>query len=211
MKKIFLGITALSLILLTGCIKITTPLEEIQAPEKEISTEAVEKVVNMANKNEVIAFTISSLKAGNIENLSKVISKDGVSFSPYSYVDTGRQITLKKEEVKEVFDGETEYVRGSEDGTGDPILLTFKSYIKKYVYDIDFETLAEKHYDNIVQRGNTINNIEDIYSWASTIEYFVPGINPEYEWIDRRSLTLVIQKEDNEWKLRAIVHNQWTI
>lgn len=181
MKKIFLGITTLSLILLTGCIKITTPLEEIQAPEKDVLIETLEKKINMNNKDEVISFIIDSLKEGNIEDLSKVISKEGVSFSPYSYIDTGRQITLKKEELKKVFDGETEYVRGSEDGTGDPILLTFKSYIKKYVYDIDFEVLAEKHYDNIVQRGNTINNIEDIYSGVSTVEYFVPGINPEYE------------------------------
>lgn len=198
-------------IVLTGCTKMTNTIEEIQTPEENITTGITEIKINMTNKNQVIDFSLNALKESDMDNLAKVISKDWVSFSPYSYVDTGRQITLKKEELKDIFDSTTEYVRWSEDGTGDPMILTFKNYFKKYIYDIDFQTLAEKNYDKIVQRGNTINNIEDVYSWTSTIEYFIPGINPEYWWMDRRSLTLVFQLEDKEWKLRAIIHNQWTI
>lgn len=210
MKHLILTFIVSTLILLTGCTKIITTTEEIEIPQ-EVTMEEPEIQIDMTNKNQVIDYTIDALKNWNIDRLEKIISKSWVRFSPYSYIDIERHITLKSEDLKDAFEWTTQYVRWAEDGTGDPILLTFKWYLKKYVYDIDFQKLAEKNYDNIVQRWNTINNIDDIYSWASTVEFFIPGINPEYEWMDRRSLTLVLQLEDNKRKLRAIVHNQWTI
>ncbi|AHB41724.1 spore germination protein-like protein [candidate division SR1 bacterium RAAC1_SR1_1] len=211
MKQLLIVFTFGLSIMLVGCTKITiNPTEDTEFPQETI-TEEPEIKVDMTDKKQVMEYTLSALKEENMDKLETVISKDGVRFSPYSYIDTKTHITLKKEDLKEAFEGTTQYVRGSEDGTGDPILLTFKNYLKKYVYDINFEKLSERNYDTIVQRGNTINNIEDIYSGASTVEFFIPGINPEYEGMDRRSLTLVLQQEDNQRKVKAIVHNQWTI
>jgi len=198
-------------ILLTWCTKIIlTPSEEVQKVEETIAPEP-EIQINMTDKEQVINYTIKLLKEKNIDNLAKVASKDWIRFSPYSYIDKDMHITLTKDELKKAFDSETQYVRWSEDWTGDPILMTFKNYIKRYVYDIDFEQMAEKYYDKTFQRWNTINNLEDVYKWTSTVEFFVPGINPEYEWMDRKWLTLVLQQENNERKIRAIIHNEWTI
>jgi hypothetical protein len=126
-------------------------------------------------------------------------------------VDTGRHITLKKEELQLSFSGATEYVWGSEDGTGDPILMTFKRYIKRYVYDVDFDSLATVSFGESPQRGNIINNVVDIYSWSLIVEYYLSGINPEYEWMDRKWLTFVFDQEETLWKLKAVVHHEWTI
>jgi len=199
-------------IILTWCTTIiTNPTIETPEIEEKVLIEEPEIQIDMTNKEQVIEYTIKTLKEKNIDNLAKVTSKEWIRFSPYSYIDKDTHITLQKEELKEAFDWETQYVRWSEDGTGDPILMTFKNYLKRYVYDTDFQQMSEKYYNQNFQRWNTINNLEDVYTWASTIEYFVPGINPEYEWMDRKSLTLVLQQEDNEWKIRAIIHNEWTI
>lgn len=211
MKHIIIIFTFGLSIILAWCTKITiSPIEETEIKE-EIVVEQPEIQIDMTNKEEVIDYTIKALKDKNMDNLTKVTSKDWIRFSPYSYVDVDTHITLQKEDLKQAFEWETQYVRWSEDGTGDPILMTFKNYLKRYVYDADFEQMSEKHYDQNFQRGNTINNLEDIYTGVSTIEYFVPGINPEYEWMDRKSLTLVVQQENNERKIRAIIHNEWTI
>ena len=220
MRNLLISLLSILSITLAWCTKITITNSDApevcnitsgtncnDTPENKIE-EPIQ--VDMTNKDEVINYTINALKENNIDNLSKVISKDWVRFSPYSYVDIDKHIVLRKD-IKEAFDSEVKYVRGSEDGTGDPIILSFKDYLKKYVYDIDFATIAERNEDTILQRGNMINNIEDIYTGASTIEFFVPGINPEYEGMDRRSLTLILQQENWEWKIKAIVHSQWTI
>lgn len=197
---------------MTWCTTITTtPIEEIQKIEEDVSIEEPEIQIDMTNKEQVIDYTIKALKEKNIDNLVKVTSKEWIRFSPYSYIDKDIHITMQKEELRKAFESETQYVRWSEDGTGDPILMTFKNYLKRYVYDTDFQQMSEKYYDQNFQRWNTINNLEDIYTWVSTIEYFVPGINPEYEWMDRRWLTLVLQQEESERKIRAIIHNEWTI
>lgn len=226
MKKLLIGVLILSLFIITGCTKITISntddsdnwwvcgINPDTSCDEIIETGAIEQEpiqIDMTDKTQVIIFALQALKENNINNLIEVISKNWVRFSPYSYIDIDKHIVLKKENIEEAFNSEVKYVRGSEDGTGDPIILSFKDYLKKYIYDIDFATIAERNENNTLQRGNMINNIEDIYTGASTIEFFVPGINPEYEGMDRRSLTLVLQQENWERKVRAIVHSQWTI
>jgi hypothetical protein len=89
--------------------------------------------------------------------------------------------------------------------------MTLKRYIKRYVYDVDFQKLAKKTFDNSPSRGNMINNVNDIYTWLAIVEYYIPMINVEYEGMDRKALTLVLQQENNERKLRAIIHHERTI
>lgn len=211
MKKLVITFLLWFSILITWCTTITTnPVDEtdnlsgIILPEPEIQ-------IDMTNKDEVIEYAIKALKEKNIDNLAKVTSEEWIRFSPYSYVDKDIHINLKKEELKEAIESEIDYVRGTEDGIGEPILMTFKNYFKRFVYDEDFQQLAEKNYDEYFQRWNTINNIEDIYPGTSTVEFFIPWLNPEYWWLDRQALNLVLKLENNQWKIRAIVHNEWTI
>jgi len=150
-----------------------------------------------------------ALKTENLQLLSQVASSSGIRFSPYNYVDTGKNIILSTTDIL-TESGKIEYVRGSEDGTGDPILLPFDKYRKKYIYDEDFSN-GQKTINENISRGNTINNAYDVYTGKTLIEYYIPGKDPQYQGMDRKTLTLVFTQENGEWRLLGIIHNQRTI
>ena len=79
------------------------------------------------------------------------------------------------------------------------------------MYDVDFAQAPEIYVNQKFERGNTINNIFDVYSGKSIIDYHFPQIDPQYEGIDRRSLYLIFDQIDGEWYLIGIVHGAWTI
>jgi hypothetical protein len=79
------------------------------------------------------------------------------------------------------------------------------------VYDLDFLNAPEIIENQEIMRGNIINNAFDVYQNAEIIEFYIPGIDPKYDGMDRRSLTLVLQKTDEKRYLIGIVHNQRTI
>jgi hypothetical protein len=56
-----------------------------------------------------------------------------------------------------------------------------------------------------------LNNIIDVYTGKQVIEYYFSWFDTQYEGIDRRSLNLVFDKQDGQWKLIGIIHGQWTI
>lgn len=210
MKKIFIFFLFWLSTLSIWCTKIiTTPISEKSNIKEEKMIEETE--IDMTNKEQVGNIIIKSLKEKDMRTLSKLTSDEWIRFSPYNYIDTDIHITLKKDELEKAINSKTEYMRWTQDWSGFPILMNLNDYIDNFVYDVDFEKLWEKNYDKILQRSNTINNIKDIYTGISTIEYFIPWINPEYEWIDRRELILILKKENNNRKLRAIVHSQRTI
>ncbi len=211
MNRILLLTISASLLLLSWCIKITfnDPNKTQIIENNQINN--IEEDIYPQEKNDLEKEIIKALKNKDIARLSKFVSAEWVRFSPYWFVDTDIHITLQKDEIQEAFESNIQYVRWHEDGTWDPLLLTFQEYFSLFVYDLDFQTLAEKFYDLPTQRWNSINNIEEIYHGKPFIEYFIAWVNPEYEWIDRRSLTLVLTQENSERKLRAIIHNQRTI
>jgi len=62
-----------------------------------------------------------------------------------------------------------------------------------------------------VMRGNIINNAFNVYQGKYIVEFYIPGIDPKYDGMDRRSLTLVLEKTDEKRYLIGIIHNQRTI
>jgi len=209
MKKIFFVIFASIFLAWCTSIKIdnTKEIDEIE----KINEITVDQV-NMTNIDQVSEFAIQALRNKDMPTLSDLTSKEWIRFSPYSYVDTGRDIVIKQNEIKDIMDSKMVYVWGFQDWSGDPIMLQFGQYMDKYVYDADFVKLGERHINEDIMRWNTINNTTDIYTGKYIIEYYIPGQNTQYEWLDRKSLTLVFSQDENkERKLEAIIHNQWTI
>lgn len=219
MKKFITGILITSLVVLAGCTTIKNDpslwggscgLTAGTGACTDTGNTQPQRV-DMTNSTQVADMAIQALKNKDMSGLNQITSKEGIRFSPYSFINTGKDIVLKKDDLANIISSKTEYVRGNADGTGDPIILTFSKYMDKYIYDVDFAKLAEKHINENLIRGNTINNSSDVYPGKYIIEYYVPGIDPQYEGMDWRALSLVFQKEDNEWKLIGIIHNQWTI
>jgi len=55
--------------------------------------------------------------------------------------------------------------------------------------------------NQIIQRGNVINNITSVYAGKQVIEYHVTGIDPQYNGMDWKSLYLIFGQENGVWKL----------
>jgi hypothetical protein len=68
----------------------------------------------------------------------------------------------------------------------------------------------EKYENQKFDRGTLINNIFDVYTGKQIFEYYFSGFDAQYAGMDWKSLILVLDLENNEWKLIGIIHNQWT-
>jgi hypothetical protein len=139
----------------------------------------------------------------------------GVRFSPYTYVrvDEGQEAdrVFSAEELAGLAVDETVYHWGVFDGSGEPIDKTFADYYSRFVYDADFYWAYAVGFNEIVGRGNTINNVAEAYPQAKFVEFHLPGSDPRFAGMDWRSLRLVLEQEGDTWYLVGIVHDEWTI
>ena len=161
---------------------------------------------------------IMALKNRNLETLSRLVHPDkGVRFSPYTYVRVapgspeGADLVFSSAHIANFFADQTVYNWGHFDGSGEPIDLTFEAYFARFIYDADFARPHAVGYDEVIGRGNTINNIAEVYPNAATIEYHFEGFGPTFAGFDWRSLRLVLEEKEGAWYLVGIVHDEWTI
>ena len=161
---------------------------------------------------------IMALKNRNLENLSRLVHPDtGVRFSPYTYVRVepgspdGADLVFSSAHIANFFADQTVYNWGHFDGSGNPIDLAFEAYFERFIYDADFARPRAVGYNEIIGRGNTINNIAEVYPSAVTIEYHFEGIDPTYAGLDWKSLRLVLEEKEGAWYLVGLVHDEWTI
>ncbi len=160
---------------------------------------------------------IMALKNRNLESLSRLVHPDkGVRFSPYTYVridpgsPDGADLVFNSTHIAGFFADQTVYHWGRFDGSGKPIDLTFEAYFARFIYDADFARPDVVGYNEVVGRGNTINNIAEVYPSAVTIEYHFEGFDPTFAGLDWRSLRLVLEDRTGVWYLVGIVHDEWT-
>jgi len=131
-------------------------------------------------------------------------------FSPYQYLNDDNRIICPSEFDTYISSREP-FTWGHYDGTGKPIELTFIEYHQQFVYDQDYQKPSVVGFNNEVSSGNSINNIQEIFPDGIMIEYYFPGIDPQYGGMDWRSLRLVFLPENDQWYLAAIIHGEWTI
>lgn len=134
----------------------------------------------------------------------------GVQFSPYAHARAGDQ-KFTVEQVRQLGKTARKYSWGEYDGTGKPILLTWREYFERFVYSHDFSRAEEIQYNKVTPRGNTLNNLQTFYPGSIAVEYFLPGTSPEFAGMDWRSLWLVFQPRGKTWYLVGIAHDEWTI
>ncbi|BBI36249.1 hypothetical protein [Cohnella abietis] len=154
---------------------------------------------------------IEALRERDLNSLNLWIDPEqGLRFSPYSPISTDSDLVFKADQLP-TFKDQTKLKWGTADGTGDPIELSFRDYYEKFVYNQDFIDAPSVSVNKVVGTGNSINNITTVYPNASYVEYHFPGFDKKVEGMDWQSLILVFVPHEDEWKLVAIVHNQWTI
>ena len=216
MNKTISAFLLIVLILLSGCQQTTEEQPERAEESKETNPEQ-EKNEDTSEKSEEELVQekadkiISLIKAKDVEELTTHVHEEkGVLFAPYAHIEKDA-ITVKKEEVADVFQSQDKQTWGTRDGSGEPIELTPIEYYSEFIYDANYAEADEVVLNPTEPRGNTIKNIQDFFSDAHVVEYYVKGTK-ENENMDWKALNLVFEKDQTgEWKLVAVVHDQWTI
>lgn len=162
--------------------------------------------------NDIADKVIYSMSIKDAKGISEYVHpKKGVRFTPYTYVSLEDDLVFNKEEIKTIFDNKNIYTWGHYDGSGEEINLTPSEYYEAFVYSKDFLNAPEVGYNKVLSLGNMIENQFDVYDNPIVVEYYFSGFDPEYEGIDWRSLRLVFEAYENDWRLVGVINNQWTI
>lgn len=158
---------------------------------------------------------MQAIKSRDMQRLASFVHpRKGVRFSPYIHVDTKTTRVLSRRQVVSLYRSNRRLVWGLADGSGDPIRMTFRQYLKSFVYRLDLLTDREVGYNPAERRGpgTDINNLLETYPRSILVRYSHPGITaPEGGAMDWQQLWLVFEKWGGEWYLIAIANNEWTI
>ena len=154
---------------------------------------------------------VQALVEKDLETVAEFVHPErGVRFSPYATVQEDHQV-FKPEELPGLIESDTVYTWGREDGSGNPIELTFAEYFDEFVASADFSNAEEVAVDEVIGQGNTPNNIGEFYPESSFVEYHFSGFDAQYEGLDWESLRLVFTEDMGTWFLIGIVHDAWTV
>lgn len=156
---------------------------------------------------------LRALAENNTMQLAGMVHpQKGVRFSPYAFVNTDTDMVFLQQQVAKLAAEVQKYTWGTFDGSGEPITLTYNEYRKKFVTDKDYLNKADSvGYNQIIGRGNSLNNREKVYDKAIIVEYYQNGKNPDFGGMDWGSLALAFEKYNGQWYLTGIMHNSWTI
>ncbi len=178
----------------------------------ELEAELGKHAVQSSSLIETAFNVVQLLKDKDMTALSEYVHPNkGLRFSPYGHIEGDNNQLFNSTQTANLLNDTHIYTWGSYDGTGDPIDLTFGDYYSKFIYDEDFASPHILGNNVIVGKGNTINNISDVYPNGEFIEFHFTGFNPQFEGMDWKSLRLVFENENNSWFLVAMIHDQWTI
>ncbi len=205
MKKILFLISLCTFgFLLAGCVQ----QPETCSIDQWFSCGATTWILDLTGTIDAV---MNALKNNDLITLSTFVGDQWLRFSPYEHVNTWTDIVLNSWELYNGLSLSRTFIRGSYDGSGEPIDLPIGQYREKFVYDVDFINAPEVYHNQKFKRGNIINNIFDVYTGKEIVEYHFPQIDPQYEWMDWRSLYLVFENIWGQRYLIGIIHGQRTI
>lgn len=131
----------------------------------------------------------------------------GVRFSPYAYVDTKADVVLRRSDIEPAFASSKTRTWGAFDGSGEPIVLTFRAYLARFVAFSELAQLAPR-LNGSVAVGNTVNNQRDVYGSAPYVEYYSAGKNGGTDW---EALRVVFEPVNGKLFVVGVIHDVWTI
>lgn len=156
---------------------------------------------------------LTLMKAKDYKGLAEHIHPDeGILFAPYGFIDTaGNRRFSRASFLALVSDSSGKPLDwGRYDGSGLPIELTWPDYASKFVYNADFLNAPDFSVNSLKSRGNSVNNIDQVFSGHQYTESYFPGFDEKYAGLDWASLRLVFKQKEGELYLVGVVHDQWT-
>ncbi|MEL6134390.1 MAG: hypothetical protein AAFR59_13595, partial [Bacteroidota bacterium] len=182
-----------------------------QASEQSRSVAPAQEAAPLSVKD-VSQVVLTALKDKDWNTVADhVHSGLGVCFTPEVYVSEKDQILQADQLRSAAFRDQKRNwgnVYGEESDT--ERLMTLDEYYDAYIMDVDFTQAAEVNFDQDVQRGNSINNARTAFEKPYIVEYYIPGINPDFGGMDWRALRLIFAEDGDKWGLVGIIHAEWT-
>lgn len=211
MKKFLLpiGVICLTLFLLVACSDKDAGNENNEKEEE--NEENVDEIDVELTIEELSDTLIKALDNRDMELVATYVHPEkGLLFSPYVYV-TDAAVVLNKNEVDQMMDRDQIKQWGIYDGKGSPIELAPSEYFDEFLDMTPFLEPDDILINDLQERGNTLNNVQEVFPDAQIIEYYNGG-SEEYAGIDWSSVLLVYETNANEsLQLIAIIRDMWTI
>lgn len=155
---------------------------------------------------------IRAIKTKNYKRFASFIHpQTGVRFSPYAYIDIVNDKVLSSDQFLQLLNQNKQINWNSSfESETNPEYLTVKEYFEKFVYDVDFLNADLKSINQYHSQGTDLNNIAEVYTEHTVVEFLFPGFEKKYEGLDFRALRLVFKVQNNKPQLTGIIHDQWT-
>lgn len=155
---------------------------------------------------------VQAMRDGDFATLSAMIHPAlGLTFTPYSTVNAETDRTVAPEAMAAFLSDAETYTWGIYDGSGEPIVMTNADYWTRFVWDADYAAAPNVTENEIRMTGTAYDNALESYPRAALVDYHYDGIDPQYEGIDWRSLTLVLLPENGVWYLVGVIHGEMTM
>ncbi len=157
-------------------------------------------------------YLLHVMKNHDYEALANLVHPErGVTFTPYSTVDFGTDLTFTPDQIRNLEEDKTVYTWGITDGRGNLINMTMDQYFASFVFNVDYTQASQIGVDRIIMSGNALENLTDAYPGCRFVDFCFPGTDPAYQGIDWNSLKLVFAPGESHWFLVGIIHGQWTV
>ncbi|WP_294228696.1 hypothetical protein [uncultured Chryseobacterium sp.] len=180
------------------------PLQTETVQEK---SGAMDKETALKAANEAV---LQALHDKNYKRFSEFIHPEkGVRFSMYAFVNPKGDKLFSKSDFIKYQPTRTIFTWGALDGSGDPYKSTITDYLIKWAYSKDFAT-GQVSINEFQGRGNSLNNLKEIYPKADFTENFVKGTGESAE-MDWKCLRLVFEDFQGKYYLVGVINDQWTI
>jgi len=168
----------------------------------DLDKEAALKAANEA--------VLQALHDKNYKRFAEFIHPEkGVRFSMYAFVSPEEDKLFYKSDFIKYQPSKTVFTWGALDGSGDLYKSTITDYLIRWVYAKDFAT-GQVSINEFQGKGNSLNNLREVYPIADFTENFVKGSesNPEMDW---KCLRLVFEQLSGKYYLIGVINDQWTI
>ena len=155
-----------------------------------------------------LAFSILGyIRDDDFASLSQVVHPEyGVIISPYATVNLSTNQRFSADEIAALGTNTHTYMWGVYNGSGEPITLTPTEYFSKFIPAAEFLGDTIVGINQIVKRGNALDNITDEFPNVKFIDFHLPGDD-----LDWSSLRFGFEEYEGSLRLTVIVYNMWTI
>ncbi|HET8567803.1 MAG TPA: hypothetical protein VFM93_02310 [Candidatus Limnocylindria bacterium] len=153
---------------------------------------------------------LAALRAKDLARFASFVHPaKGVRFTPYTFVQPGKDVVLSRAAVAKGLADPQRYLWGYTDGKGDPMDWTLGEFFERHLWTRDYAAAPVTLFDHYPEvRGNKFDNTQKAYPGGHTVEQYFPARPNTLDW---SGLRLVFERDGGEWYVVGAIHDEWTI